>query len=487
MELELDLVWFSGRGWRGVGFDGLGRRSRATLVAAALAGAVLASLLPTVAAGAPPPAVRLMGWAAKPGPADATFWDAAVLPTFDAYSGYVYDPVALRFDATLFLQSGSSSFVDIDLGFSVDPSVAVSLARSGDVRLWIAVSQSDGVVASEGYRIDWSGGAWSTEQVLGPPPASSTNVELRAVSRSGLAVGRVDATQGLIAAQDGTASILPGVVSADLRGVDAAGALVSGQADFGSGTPVGAIWDASGALVYQDSVPGVIHDVEPPFAAGERNGIASYWRLVQGSWQPYAVREFGQPVAGALRTLDADGRGIAGGLREGGGALVVLLAPGLLYDLEDELSLPGSTLYAVNGVGTSESDERVIFAVEAEDFTGWAVSARFDPAPVPAADPWAGTAGAVGMILLARRRLPSGGRRPSAGRDGCRARFNLTRSIPISQDVTSPDPGVCGLSRREKPSALPGVVRSVEPSMRARVRSDRSRPGRAAPRSGGDR
>lgn len=453
-ELELDLVWFSWRGWRGVGFDGVGARSCATPAAAAV-GALLASMLLAVPARAQIPAVQLMDWAGEPGPTDATFWDAAVLETFDAYSGYVYDPVALQLDATLFIQSAPSLFANIDLGFSVDPSVAVSLARGGEQQLWIAVSQSDGVVASEAYRIDWSGGGSSTEQVVGPPPASSTSVELRAVSRSGLAVGRIDAAHGLIAPQSGTSIVIPGAVSADLWGVDAAGGLVSGQADFGSGTPVGAIWDASGALVYQDSVPGVIHAVEPPFAAGERNGIASYWRLVEGSWQPHPVRDAGQPVAGALRALDADGLGIAGGLRAGGGALVVLLVPDLVYDLEEELSLPQDTLYAVNGVGTSETDERVIFAVEAEDFTGWAVSARFDPAPVPAPGPWAGAVGAVWMMLVVRRRFPPGGR-PSSRPDRGRAPFTLTPSVSIFQDVTSPVPGVCGFNRRANPSALWG-------------------------------
>ncbi len=371
----------------------MGRRERAWRGALALFGS--AWLLATTAQAQPADTVDdLYGWQGAAGPSTGFFSDVTINGSERIHAGYLFDSMSQQLTATLFSTSQPPGGVlgTHDLGFTVEPSVAVSIASQGGGRHWVAVSQSDGVLATTAHVLDWSaGGGVVQTQILGPLPGASTFVTVRGINRLGTAVGLVDGASGLVAPDGAPSFAITSPVDSEVFSISPDGSVLGGAADFGAGD-VATIWDASGAVVYQDTLPGRIRAVAPPYAVGVRNGVASWWRRVKGTWIPFGAKELGgAPLAGELLAVDRDGLGIGGGSRAAGGAIVVLLRTHEVRELDDELSLAAGTLWAVHGIDADEGTGLVAFAVEATDFSGWDVTASFATAPEPLPGPglWA--------------------------------------------------------------------------------------------------
>lgn len=323
----------------------------------------------------------LFGWAGALGPATASFADVAYDGTQRVYAGYLYDSMSLTLTATLFstTQAPGGTIDSHDLGFSVDPSVAVSVAPGDPGRYWVAVSQNDGVTATTAHRIDWSAGAGSTTlQLTGPPTVYDPFVTVRDVNENGDTVGQLADVRGLVHSTLGGIRTVFAPTDSEVFSISRNGKVLGGWGDFGTGTAVATIWNETGAVVYQDTAPGRILSVGPPFAVGERNGHMAFWRFFAGSWIPTEVEDaLHVPVDGQLNAVDRDGLGIAGGVKAGGGALAVLLRTGQLRYLDSVLSLPVDTLWAVHGVDADPATQRVAFAVESTSFEAWDVTASF--------------------------------------------------------------------------------------------------------------
>lgn len=382
---------------RNPGWTGLRARMGAVTIA------VLGLGAPCLAAPPDDTIRTLSNWQGVAGPTPGYFKDVAIEGASRVYAGYVFDALNTTLVAHLFSTSGAPGGVIslTDLGFGIDPTVAVSIASQGGDRYWVAVSESDGVLETNAHVLDWSASSGVVETQLLGPSGGSAYVTVHGINRQGTAVGSVDGTTGLVAPAGSGSFAVSGPTPSEVFAISPDGDVLGGSADFGPGA-VAAIWDASGTLVYADTAPGRIRDVASRFAVGTRNGIAAYWRLVRGSWIPSELREpgYGAPLAGELLGVDRDGLGVAGGARAGssGGAIVAILRTEETFDLDAELGLPSGTLFAVNAVDVDPDTTAVAFAVEDEFLTGWDVTANFTTEPEPLPGPGAWILAPIGLM-----------------------------------------------------------------------------------------
>lgn len=323
----------------------------------------------------------LFGWIGAPGPASASFADVAYDGSERVYAGFLFDSMAQNLTATLFstTQPPGAALTPHDLGFTVDPSVAVSIAPGLGGRYWVAVSQSEGVSETTAHLIDWSAGAGSTQvQMTGPATTFDPFVTVRDVNEMGDAVGRVGGLRGLIDSTVAGVRTVFAPADSDVFAISSDGEVLGGSGNFGSGTHVATIWNEVGIVVYQDTAPGRILSVGPPFAVGERNGHLAFWRQFHGTWTPYEIKDASAvPIEGRLNAVDSEGAGIAGGQLAEGGAIVVLLRSKQVILLDEALSLAPGTLWAVHGVDSHASSHKVAFATESTFFEAWDVTASF--------------------------------------------------------------------------------------------------------------
>jgi hypothetical protein len=315
----------------------------------------------------------------------ATITDVAIMQDGRVFSGYEYDPMTFEFAATLFFTvgyPGSQPVWPVDLGFTTASSISLSLSSDGGTGLWAAATEDVSNFETRSYifHADYYFVGPPTP-VVGPGPGNDPNVLVNAINKNGQTAGHIGQTLPLISNSNGLGTVLPYPNSAVLFGVDSLGSLYGGEAELTpGGTTVAVIFDAFGGIVMLETEASRITDVEGTFAVGQRNGVATYWHNVAGTYQAFAVEDgLGVPQLGELQAIDHNGSHTAGGTLDGDHAIVVLMRSGRWFDLDDRLGLPAGTLGSV--VGIDSNGEELALAVQANDFAGWDVTAQVIPGP----------------------------------------------------------------------------------------------------------
>jgi hypothetical protein len=239
---------------------------------------------------------QITNWKGAQAAPTGFFSEVAFLNGDRVYSGYEVDPFSSMLSATLYATSGepgSAAAVQTNLGLNSNTSIAVSIAYDRQGGFFSTASETLPLFESRSY-IYASAALGSPVSVIGPAPGNDPDVLVHAINKNGLAVGTLAETTPVVSNAAGVSFTLPYPNAAELLGVDSRGTRFVGSSEPSPGAPdwVATIFDAAGTLLLQDSVPGVVWDIEGRYAVGQRDGKAAYWEEnAQGVWQHHYLED----------------------------------------------------------------------------------------------------------------------------------------------------------------------------------------------------